>query len=55
MTPERRAIKNEAALRVSIAFAVTEKLTGDVRLWKKLARILLTLSTRELSRLRTRY
>jgi len=49
---DRRAIKKEAKLRVSLAFRATEKLTGDTRLWKKLARLMLTLSTRELSRLK---
>lgn len=41
-----------AKQRVLRAFAATEKLTGDVRLWKKIARLILTLSDRELSRLR---
>jgi hypothetical protein len=44
--------KKEIDRRVRIAFAATEKLTGDTRLWRKIARLMLTLSTRELSRLR---
>jgi hypothetical protein len=49
---ERQAIKKQARLRVGIAFASAQKLTGDPALWKNLARLMLTLSTRELSRLR---
>jgi hypothetical protein len=49
---ERQAVKKEADWRVRRAFAVTEKLTGDTRLWRKIARLMLTLSTRELSRLK---
>lgn len=45
-------IKAEAAWRVDRAFAVTEKLTGDTRLWRKVAKLLLVLSTRELKRLK---
>jgi hypothetical protein len=41
-----------AAWRVKKAYAATQKLTGDKRLWFKIARLLLTLSDRELERLR---
>jgi hypothetical protein len=49
---ERTAIRREAKLRVRMAFAATEQLTGDPALWRKITRLLLTLSTRELLRLR---
>jgi hypothetical protein len=47
-------IKQLARWRVARAFAATEKLTGDTRLWRKIARLMLTLSNRELSRLRAK-
>lgn len=50
----RREIKELARWRVARAFAGTEKLTEDPRLWRKTARLMLTLSNRELSRLRVK-
>jgi hypothetical protein len=49
---ERQAIKKEAHWRVVRAFSIAQKLSGDTRLWKKIACLLLTLSTWELSRLK---
>lgn len=50
MTPaERKAIRQEAHARVSMAHAVASKLTGDMRLRIRVARVLLAAcSTREL-------